>query len=189
MSQIRHFAEELDELKGRLLTMGGLAEERLKAALRGLVERDTFLLDAVISGDSRIDALQIDVDHRCFTILALQQPVAVDLRAVVSALRINDDLERVGDLAVDIALASQAYLKHTAVKPLIDIPRMGQLAAAMLHDALDAFVERNVTGARRVLAQDDWVDALREQIFRELLTFMLGNARTIEAAMELMLIA
>src|SRR5262245_65888897 len=128
MSQIRHFAEELDELKGRLLTMGGLAEERLKAALRGLVERDTFLLDAVISGDSRIDALQVDVDHRCFTILALQQPVAVDLRAVVSALRINDDLERVGDLAVDIVGAALSYLKQALVKPLVDSTALRQLA-------------------------------------------------------------
>jgi phosphate transport system protein len=189
MSQNRHVAGEFDELKEQLLTMGALAEERLTGALRGLVERDNFLLSAVVSGDSRIDALQIEVDHRCFTILALQQPVAVDLRTVVSALRINDDLERVGDLAVEIADAAQSYQRHAPVKPLIDIPRMGQLARSMLHDALEAFVNRDVVLARHVLEQDDWVDALREQIFRELLTFMLGDPRTIEPSVELMLIA
>jgi phosphate transport system protein len=189
MSQKPHVAEELDELKQQLLLMGARAQECLLEALRGLVERDHARLAEVRAGDERINQLQLDIDHRCFTILALQQPVAVDLRAVVSVLRITDDLERVGDLAADISEAAQSYQTHPPVKPLIDLPRMGQLALQMLHDALDAFVTRDAGLAQRVLAQDDWVDALREQVFRELLTFMLGTSRTIAPSIDLMLIA
>src|SRR5262245_51347472 len=116
----RHFARQLDELKDRLLTMGSLARERLELALRALVERDESLVGDVISGDSRINELQIDIDNACFTAMALHQPVAVDLRTIVSSVKINADLERVGDLAVNIGEATQRYLRHPPVKPLID---------------------------------------------------------------------
>ena len=185
----RHFAEKLEELKGRLLTMGGLAEERLRLVMRALVERNSGWLRDVITGDSRIDDLQIDIDDRCFTLLALHQPVAIDLRTVVSALKINADLERVGDLAVNIAEAAERYILHPPVKPLIDLPRMGELALKMLRESLDAFVARDVALAQDVLRQDDWLDALKDQIFRELLTYMLGDRRTIEPAVDLILIA
>jgi phosphate transport system protein len=185
----RHLAEELDELKTRLLTMGGLAEERLRAAVRGLVERDHELLVDVIGGDSRIDDLQMEIDRRCFTLIALYQPVAIDLRTVVSALKINADLERVGDFAVNIAEVAQRYLLHPPVKPLIDLPRMGELALKMLREALDAFVTRDVNLAQFVLRQDDWLDAFKEQIFREVLTYMLGDARTIEPGIDLILMS
>jgi phosphate transport system protein len=189
MKDPRHFAGQFEELKERLLRMGGLAEERLRGAVRALVSRDHALLAEVISGDARIDALQIEIDDRCFTLLALYQPVAIDLRTIVSTLKINADLERVGDFAVNISEAAQRYLVHPPVKPLIDLPRMGELALQMLRKSLDAFVARDVTAAKAVLSQDDWLDALKDQIFRELLTYMLSDSRTIAPGLELILIA
>ena len=190
MNQVpRHFTGELEALKGRLLVMGGLAEERLRLALQGLVDRNHEQLADVIAGDSRIDELQMEIDERCFTLLALYQPVAVDLRAIVSTLKINADLERVGDFAVNIGEAARRYILHPPVKPLIDLPRMGQLALKMLRESLDSFVSNNVSLAQTVLTQDDWLDALKDQIFRELLTYMLGDPRTIEPAVDLILIS
>jgi phosphate transport system protein len=185
----RHFADLLDELKALVLTMGGLAEERVREALRALVERDPVVLGAIIRDDSRIDRLQMEIDDKCFTLLALYQPVAVDLRTVVSALKISSDLERVGDLAVNISEAAQRYLMHPPVKPLIDTPRMGSLALQMLRESLDAFVTRDVALAQNVLRQDDWLDGFKDQILRELLTYMLGNSETIEPAVDLILIS
>jgi phosphate transport system protein len=185
----RHFVGKLAELKGRLLEMGGLAEQRLQTTMQALVARDHQTLADVVDGDDRINELQIDIDERCFTLFALHQPVAVDLRTVVSALKISSDLERVGDLAVHISEAAQRYFLHAPVKPLIDLPRMGDLALTMLRQSLDAFVSRDARLARGVLAQDDWMDALKNQIFRELLTYMLGDPETIEPAIELILIS
>jgi phosphate transport system protein len=184
----RHFVQELDALKHRLFTMAGLVEERLQTAIEGLVARDAGLLRAVISGDGRINILHMEIDDRCFTLTALQQPVAVDLRAILSALKINADLERVGDLAVNIAEAALQYLPHPPVKPLIDLPRMGDLALAMLRRAIEAFATKDVAAAHAVLQQDDLLDALNSQIFRELLTYMLGNPATVEPAVNLILI-
>jgi len=185
----QHFANELDQLKERLVTMAGLAEERLRLALTGLVERRPPLLADVIAGDARINNLQIEIDDRCLKLIALQHPVAIDLRMVVSTLRINNDLERVGDLAVNCAEAAQRYLVHPPVKPQIDLPRMGELAGKMLREAIDAFVAQDVVAAQRVLRQDDWLDALKDQILRELLTYMLGDRATIEPSVELILIS
>ena len=184
-----HFSDELTELKGRLLVMGSLAEERLRVAMKALVERNHDRVAEVISGDARIDDLQIEIDDRCFRLIALNQPVAVDLRTIVSVLKINADLERVGDLAVSIGKAARRYLGHPPVKPLIDLPRMGELALKMLREALDAFVSRDVSLARAVLMQDDWLDALKNQIVRELLTYMLGDPQTIEPSIDLILVA
>src|SRR4029453_12617789 len=138
---VRHFQEELEALKGRLLEMGGLPEERGGAGVEGLVARDHSLLDTVLAGDEPVNRLHIDVDNRCFRLLALYQPMATDLRAIVAAVKINSDLERVGDLAVNIAEAATRYLGHAPVKQLIDIPRMGTIAQTMLRDSLDAFVK------------------------------------------------
>jgi len=186
---VRHFQDELDELKGRLLEMGGLAEERLRTAVRSVVERDTALVDRVLGGDFAINQLHIEIDNRCFKLLALHQPMAVDLRAIVAAVKINTDLERVGDLAVNIAEAVRRYLQHPAVKELIDIPKMAELAQVMLRDSLDAFVRRDVALAQRVLEQDDELDNLKTKVFRELLTYMLRDASTIEPALDLILIS
>jgi phosphate transport system protein len=185
----RHFGEELEELKQRLLVMGGLAEERLRAAMQALVDRDTQLMANVIRGDEAINQQHVEIDDRCFKLLALHQPMAVDLRVIVAAVKINSDLERVGDLAVNVAEAAERYVLHAPVKPLIDIPRMGRMAQRMLDAALNAFVTSDVAAARTVLAQDDELDGLKNQIFRELLTYMLGDTRTIEPGIDLILIS
>jgi phosphate transport system protein len=184
-----HFHEELEELKSRLLEMGGLAEERVRRAVHGLAERDAGEIDLVLAGDEPINRLHIEVDDRSFRLLALQQPVAADLRAIVAAVKINTDLERVGDLAVNIAEAARRYTMHPPVKKLIDIPRMAEIAQLMLRDALDAYVRRDTALAQRVLDEDDELDALKTQVFRELLTFMLQDPATIEPALDLILIS
>ena len=185
----RHFSEQLDELKHRLLTMGGLAEERVRLAVRSLVDRDTGVMAEVIAADADINRFHVEIDDRCFKLLALHQPMAGDLRSIVAAVKINSDLERVGDLAVNIAEAAQRYVTHPPVKPLVDIPRMADLAQAMLHDALDAFVAYDVTSAQTVLDRDDILDGLKNQVFRELLTCMLGDARTVEPGIDLILVS
>ncbi|HQZ38930.1 MAG TPA: phosphate signaling complex protein PhoU [Vicinamibacterales bacterium] len=185
----RHFQEELEALRQRLLAMGGLAEERVRVAVRGVAEREPDDLQAILEGDEPVNDLHIEVDDRCFKLLALHQPMAADLRIIVAAVKINTDLERVGDLAVNVAEAGKRYLQHPPVKPLLDIPRMGDIAQIMLRDALDAFVRRDVGLAEAVLARDDELDALKMQIFRELLTYMLQDPHTIEPALDLILIS
>jgi phosphate transport system protein len=186
---VRHFQEELEALKVRLLEMGGLAEEQVRLAVKGLVDRDRDLIERVLVGDAPLNALHIEVDNRCFTLLALYQPMAVDLRSIVAAVKINTDLERVGDLAINIAEAARQYATHPPVKKLIDIPRMATIAQRMLRDALDAFVRRDTDLAQHVLDEDDALDALKTQIFRELLTYMLQDTGTIEPALDLILIS
>ena len=186
---VRHFQEELEGLKNRLLEMGGMAEEEVRLAVKGLVDRDQDLIDRVLVGDQPINSLHIEIDNRCFTLLALYQPMAADLRTIVAAVKINTDLERVGDLAVNIAEAARRYSLHPPVKKLIDIPRMAIIAQTMLRDALDAFVRGDVQLAQRVLDEDDRLDDLKTQIFRELLTYMLQDPSTIEPALDLVLVS
>ena len=186
---VPHFQEELEQLKTRLLEMGGLAEDRVRSAVEGLVGRDLPLVDRVLGGDVPINQLHIEIDSRCFKLLALYQPMAVDLRAIVSAVKINTDLERVGDLAINIAEAVRRYLRHPPVKELIDIPRMADLAQSMLRDSLDAYVRRDIALAQSVLNQDDELDALKTQVFRDLLTHMLQDPATIEPSLDLILIS
>jgi phosphate transport system protein len=186
---VRHFQEELDSLKARLLEMGGLAENRVSLAVRALVERDLGLTEQVLVSDSAINQLHIELDDRCFKLLALRQPMAVDLRSIVAAVKINTDLERVGDLAINIAEAVGRYLGHPPVKELIDIPRMASIAQRMLRDALDAFVRRDLVLAQTVLDADDELDALKTLVFRELLGHMLQDASTIEPALDLILVS
>ena len=185
----RHFQEELEALQGRLLEMGGLAEERVSAAVQSLVGRNMSAIERVLYGDEPINALHVEIDNRCFKLLALHQPMATDLRAIVSAVKINTDLERVGDLAVNIAEAAKRYATHPPVKKLIDIPQMGDIAQEMLHDALDAFVRRDTALAQRVLNEDDRLDGLKTQIFRELLDYMLKDPATVEPALDLILVS
>ena len=185
----RHFEEELEVLQQRLLSMGGLAEDRMGDSVKAVTQRDPALVERLLVGDEPINALHIEIDDRCFKLLALHQPMAADLRAIVAPVKINTDLERVGDLAVNIAEAAKRYLQHPPVKPLIDIPRMGDIAQRMLRDALDAFVRRDTQLAEAVLAADDTLDALKTQIFRELLTFMLSEPSTIEPSLDLILIS
>ena len=188
-NQIPHFQEELDALKARLLEMGGLAEERVRTAIEALVRREPALVIQVLDGDGPINQFHIEIDSRCVKLLALHQPMAVDLRMILSAVKINTDLERVGDLAINIAEAAQRYVGHAPVKKLIDIPRMATIAQRMLRDALDAFVRRDTELAQHVLNEDDSLDSLKTQIFRELLTYMLQDPKTIEPSLDLILVS
>jgi phosphate transport system protein len=188
-TSVPHFQEELAQLTSRLLEMGGLAEDRVRSAVTALVERDTALVAQVLGGDQPINQLHIEIDSRCVRLLALHQPMAVDLRVILSAVKINTDLERVGDMAINIAEAARRYLRHPPVKALIDIPRMAELAHGMLRDALDAFVRRDTDLAQRVLNADDTLDSLKTQVFRELLTYMLQDPHTIEPSLDLILIS
>ena len=186
---VPHFHEQLGALQTQLLAMGGLAENRVRTAIGVLVSRNLDQARTVAAGDGPINALHVEIDSLCFRLLALHQPMAADLRTIVAAAKINTDLERVGDLAVNIVEAASRYLQHPPVKQLIDIPRMGELAQAMLRDALDSYVNRNIDLAEDVLRRDDEVDALKSQVFRELLTFMLQAPETIEPALDLILIS
>ena len=186
---VPHFREDLDALQGRLLEMGGLAEERVRAAVQGLTSRDNAVIERVLYGDEPINALHVEIDNRCFKLLALHQPMATDLRAIVAAVKINTDLERVGDLAVNIAEAARRYTAHPPVKKLKDIPQMGDIAQTMLRDALDSFVRRDTALAQQVLNEDDRLDALKTQIFRELLSLMIDDPATVEPALDLILIS
>ena len=186
---VRNYQEELEQLRARLLVMGGLAEERVRAAMQIIVVRDQALVEGVLKGDEPINELHKEIDNRCFRLLALRQPMASDLRSILAAVKINTDLERVGDLAVNIAEAGRRYLQHPPVKPLIDIPRMADLAQSMLRDALDAYVRQDTALAQAVLAQDDTLDGLKDQVFRELLTYMLQSPQTVEPSLDLILIA
>ena len=184
-----HFQQALETLKERLLAMGGLAEERVRTAMQGLVERDSTLIEEVLNGDTPLNDLHIDIDDLCLKLLALHSPMAADLRAVMAAIKINSDLERVGDMAVNIAEAARRYAIHPPVKRLIDIPRMASTAQRMLRDALDSYVRGDIPLAQRVLDEDDELDSLKTQVFRELLTYMLQDPATIEPALDLILIS
>jgi phosphate transport system protein len=186
---LRHFADELHLLTARLREMGVAAEAQVSRAIRGLIEADRVLLRQVIAGDESINRLHLEIDDRAFKLLALFQPVAVDLRSVVSAVKINSDLERIGDLAVNIAEAADRYLSHAPVKPLVDLPKMAQLAVSMLHQALEAFVTERIGLAQSVLVEDDVLDNLKDQVFRDLLQIMIREPQTVEPGLDLILIS
>src|SRR5512138_1199290 len=184
-----HLDDELQQLKNRLLSMAALVEERTHRALQALVERRPELADEVVVGDAEVNALQIEIDDCCLKLLALQNPMASDLRLITAAMKINADLERIGDQAVNIAEHALKLIRQPLLKPLIDLPRMAEKAERMTRDSLDAFVRRDPALARNVLASDDAVDSLKEQIFRELLTYMIADPATIERALALILVS
>ena len=184
-----HFESELQALKNQLLTMGALVEERVHRAVHSLINRREEDAQRIIASDAEVNDLQIDIDERCLRLLATQTPLAVDLRLITSAMKINADLERVGDQAVNIAENVLKLLPQPPLKPLIDIPRMAAIAEKMIRDSLDAFVRRDPELARDVLRRDDEVDELKDQVFRELLTYMMADPGTIHRALALILIS
>ena len=184
-----HFESEMQSLKSQLLTMGGLVENRIHRAVDSLIHRKEVEAQKVIESDVEINDLQIEVDERCLKLLATQTPVAGDLRFIAAAMKINSDLERMGDQAVNIAENTLKCLDKPPLKPFIDLPRMAALAQEMTRDALDAFVRRDAELARDVLRRDDEVDDLKDQVFRELLTYMMADPGTIERALSLILIS
>jgi len=185
----RHFDSELEELKNKLLLMGGRTEAIIQKSVEALKRRDAELATAVFDDDRAIDRLEIDIEERCVSLLALRQPLAADLRSITAALKISNDLERMGDHAVNIATCAVRLAETPPLKPLVDIPRMAGMAAGMLRDALDAFVRRDAATARRLCRRDDEVDNLNRQLFRELLSYMMEDPTTITRAMDLILVA
>jgi phosphate transport system protein len=185
----RHYERELQQLKERILLLGGTVEEMIGSAMKSLLSRDPDLARRVIESDPKVDAAELEVDHLCLNLLALRQPAASDLRFIATALKIVTDMERIGDLAVNIAERSLELAEEPPLKPYIDIPRMATAAAGMVHRALDAFVNRDPEEARSVLGEDDAVDKLNVQLFRELLTYMIEEPKNVSRALRITFIA
>ncbi len=184
-----HFEEELNELKRKLVSMGGLVESMIHFSIKALVDRDTGLTKEVFAKEDEVNRLQMEIDDRCLKLIALYQPTATDLRFITAAMKINSDLERMGDQAINIAETSQDLLKYPPLKPLIDLPKMADIVKYMVKTSLDAFVKKDVETAKAILLKDDDVDALKDQMFRELLTYMISDATNITRAIDLILIA
>jgi phosphate transport system protein len=185
----RHFHEELEALKQTLLAMGGLVEDQIRRVNTALLERDSAVAQDVIERDTQVNTYDVEVDEKCVELLALHQPAAGDLRFITTALKIVTDLERIGDQAVNIAQRVLELNREPQLKPYIDLPRMAERAQRMVKESLDAFVARDTELARQVCAEDGAVDDLNHQIFRELLTFMMEDPKTIPRAIRLILIA
>ena len=185
----RHFERDLEELKDRLLWMGSLAERAVHQAVQAVLEADASLAQRVLAEEPAVNDLQIEMDERVLQLLALYQLMAADLRFVLAVARINADLERIGDQAVNIAESALRIIRHPQVKPYVDLPRMSELAQSMMRDSLNALVRRDLELARNVLTRDDQLDRLRDQTFRELLTYMMENSAVVFPAFELILVA
>jgi phosphate transport system protein len=185
----RHFHEELDQLKQQNLRMGSIEEALVENAVAALVDRDSGLAEETIAGDAKADTLEIEIDETCIRLLALHQPAAGDLRVITTAMKISTDLERTADQAVNISQRTLELNEEPQLKPYIDIPIMSQLAQKMLRESLDAFVRKDAALARQVIEADNKVDALKRQVFRELLTFMMEDPRTIPRAIGLILVS
>lgn len=185
----RHFHEELAQLKNLLLEMSTLAEEQVRTSVEALRERNATKAEAVILADRELDAMEMEVDDACIHLLALQQPMARDLRLITMAMKIGNDLERVGDHAVNIAQAVQHLSEQPPFAQFPEIEEMSRLASEMLSDALDDFVRGDAEGARAVCERDDRVDALHDSMFRILLTHMMEDPRRISPAMEIFLVS
>jgi phosphate transport system protein len=186
---MRHFLEELEELQQRLLEMGGLVESAIYNSVLSLSERDEARARQVLNNEARINQMEIAIDDFAVRLLALQQPMARDLRFLTAAIKINSDLERMGDLAVNIVERALSLMKQPPVKPLIDIPQLARLAESMVRRSLDAFVRRDAGLARQVLLSDDAVDDLRDAIYQELVGFMERDPSTVSRSLDLIFVA
>jgi phosphate transport system protein len=185
----RHFEQELQDLKEKILRMGGLVEEQVQGALRALTERDSDLARKIIANDRLVNTLDVEVDEESLRLLALQQPAARDLRFITTAMKISTELERISDLAENICERTIELNEEPQLKPYIDIPRMANWSLRMVKESLDAFVNHDADLARKVCTDDDFVDDLTHQLFRELLSFMLENPQTITRAIRITFIA
>jgi phosphate transport system protein len=182
---LRHFDRDIERLKEMLLRMGAMVEDQISESIRALRDRDTALAERVIAADNDIDQMELEIDQHTIELIAKMQPAAVDLRFVATAMKITPELERIADLAVDVAERAIELNREPPLKPLTTGPRLASMAQDMLRQALDAFVRRDATLAREVIARDDEVDLLTEQSFRELLTYMLEDSRNISRAIRL----
>jgi phosphate transport system protein len=186
---MRHLDEKIQELLERLLLMGRLAESMIQTALRVLIERDESLGAEIYRKEREVNNLQIEIDDSAVKLTALQQPVGTDVRFLFMASRIATELERIGDQAVNITENAHHVLKAPPLKPLVDLPVMGEIAEKMVRDSLEALVEKDCSLANRVLEEEKKVDGYRDQIFRVLLTYMMADPGTIERALALILIS
>ncbi|MGO9137602.1 MAG: phosphate signaling complex protein PhoU [Syntrophales bacterium] len=184
-----HYETELNEVKESLIYLGALVEKAIELATEALVDRNTELARKVVCDDSVIDQLDIEIEEKCIRMLALRQPTARDLRFITTAIKINGHLERIGDMAANIAEKSIILSEEPPMKPYIDIPRMAEIARGMIKESLDALVKEDTELARRVRIEDETIDNLNEQIFRELLTFMLEDPKKIHRALIIMQIS
>ncbi len=185
---MRHFVEELEELQQKLLSMSALVEAAIYHSVLAVVEKNEELAQDVLKNEGRVNQMEIEVDEMAVRLLALQQPMASDLRLITAALKINTDLERMGDLAVNIAERALSLMNEPMVKPMIDIPHIAALVQSMVRKSLDAFVTRDTDLARSVLASDDAVDNLRNATYHELISFMEKDPQNIRQAVSLLFI-
>ena len=179
------FEKELGDLKEKVLKLGSMVEKAISDAIKSLVERNSALAVETIDRDPIVNALEVEIDEECIRLIALRQPRAGDLRLITTAMKITTDLERIGDLAVDISERALELNEEPQLKPYIDIPRMAEIAQGMVRDALDAFVKRDSALARDVLIRDDMVDNLNYQVFNELLFFMIQDPKTVSRAVKI----
>ncbi len=185
----RKFDEELKELSGMLMKMGSIAQTMIHKSVKSLVDRDRSLFNEVLELEQSVNRMHIDVDDFCLRLLALRQPQAGDLRMITAAIKINTDLERLGDQAVNIIERTESLLERPVIKPLVDIPRESTIAQNMVNDSLDAFARKDVALAEDVLSRDDIIDDINNQVFRELLTYMMSESSTIPIALDLIFVS
>ncbi len=183
------YERELQEIKDNLIYMGVLTEKAIAKGIKALLLRDSDLARTVIAEDDEIDRLDVDIEDKCIRLLALRQPAARDLRFITTAIKINGHLERIGDMAANISEKVIILSEEPQLKPYVDIPRMADIACGMIRQSLDALVNENVALANKVRSSDELVDNLNEQIFRELLTFMMEDVRNIHRATIIMQIS
>jgi phosphate transport system protein len=181
-----HYEKELQEIKDGLIYLGAMTEKAIQAAMKSLTERNSETAQKVIKDDDEIDRLDTELEERCIKILALRQPTAVDLRFITTAIKITGHLERIGDMAVNIAEKAVSLIAEPQLKPYIDLPRMADLVGEMIKDSLDSFINNDLRLAERVRQTEQIVDDLNEQIFRELLTFMIEDSQAIHRALLIM---
>jgi phosphate transport system protein len=185
----KQFEEDLGTLKQQLLKMASKAETMIHLSMQALVQRDKSLAAELPELEEDVNKFQLEIDDRCFKLLALRQPMAHDLRFIVAAGKISSDLERIGDLTININENTKVLLEFPELKPLIDIPKMADLSRQMVRDSLDAFVEEDANKARATVMRDDEVDSLKNQVFREVLTYMISDPQTIQVGMQLILVS
>jgi phosphate transport system protein len=184
----QNYDQELEGLRAELLRMGELVSKAIENAVQSLAKQDEALANKVIAGDDVIDQLEVDIEEKCMVLIARQQPMARDLRIIGTGLKITTDLERMGDHAFDIAKVTLRLANQPLIKPLVDIPRMARMSQRMLSDALEAYMKLDIALAEQVCLADTEVDNLNQQVFRELLTYMMEDQRTISQATQLIFV-
>ncbi len=186
---MRHFEEQLDDLRKRLLAMSGLVESAIYRSILALIEKDEHQANLVLQNESRINQMEIEIDEQATRLLALDQPVAADLRFITATIKINSNLERMGDLAVNIAERALSLMHEPVLNTVIDIPHMANLVESMVRKALDAFVQKDAELARSVLLSDDAVDEMRDLIYRKLVSYMQQDPRSVPQGIDFIFVA